>query len=79
MGMVVISEARIKSNLKVEVFTDREPPLAEARFNAVIRGNDRVGQFGEQVYPRFFIVNLRLEDGQWRVRGYEAQDPRKGI
>ena len=79
MGLIEISQVRIKNNLKVEIVKDQEPPVAEARFNAVIRGTDRLGQYGDQAYPRFFIVNLRLEDEQWRVRSYEVQDPRRGI
>jgi hypothetical protein len=79
MSLVRISDVTIKANLRVEVLGDRNPPLAEARFNAVIRGTDRAGQLGTQIYPRYFIVNFRQEDGRWRVRGYEMKDPREGF
>jgi hypothetical protein len=79
MNLVTISDVTIKANLRVQVLSDRNPPLAEARFNAVIRGTDRAGQLGTRIYPRFFVVNFRQEDGQWRVRGYAMHDPREGL
>ena len=84
MNMVQIAEVDIKSNLKVELVEARGMTIAEARFNCVIR-LDRIKGFSDfsdpqQRFPRFFVVRLRQdEDGRWRVRDYEMQDPRNGI
>ena len=84
MGLVEISEVDIKSNLKIEIVSARGLDIAEARFNCVIH-LERVRGFSDmseanQRFPRFFVVRFRQdEDGRWRVRDYEMQDPRKGI
>jgi len=82
MRLVEIVNVDIKNNLKVELYSDRGIDYAESRFNCVIRykilrgiaGGDDVRPF-----PQFFVVRFRQEDGHWRVRDYEMQDPRSGI
>ena len=72
----------IKNNLKVELYSDRGIDYAEARFNCVIRYKILRGiARGDDVrpFPQFFVVRFRQEDGHWRVRDYEMQDPRSGI
>jgi hypothetical protein len=76
---VVISSVRIKPNLKIAVLADRNPPFAEAKFNAVARLRDKAGQFVERPQAYFFVVTLRKENGVWRVRRYEMHDPLKGL
>lgn len=77
LAQVVVHQAIVKRNLKVTVSTDRNPPVAVARFNAVFVLSDRQGMFSEQTVPRYLIVNLRKEDDQWRISRYEDLDPIK--
>lgn len=74
-----VLEAQIKRNLTIDVATHHGMEVAEARFNATARLRGRRGMVDERPYPRFVVVNLRKEEGQWRVRAYEDHDPRKGI
>ena len=84
MGLVEISEVDIKRNLKIEIVSSRGVEVAEARFNCVIHFS-RIKVMSSisdnpQRYPRFFVVRFRRDDdGRWRIRDYEMQDPRRGI
>ena len=84
MGLVEIGEVDIKRNLRVKIVEARGIQVAEARFNCVIHF-DRIKGFSEMSnvsrrYPQFFVVRFRQDDdGCWRVRDYEMQDPRNGI
>ena len=84
MGLVEIGEVDIKRNLKIDIVSARGIDVAEARFNCVIHLNSIRG-FSEmttapQRVPRFFVIRFRQDDdGRWRVRDYEMQDPRQGI
>jgi hypothetical protein len=77
MGQVVVHKAVVKRNLEVTVSVARVPPVAEARFNGVIVLSDQTGMVTKRTLARFFIVNLRKEDGRWRIRHYEDLDPIK--
>lgn len=79
LQQVVIDSASIKRNLKVAVPPNRSTPVATASFNAVIVASDRHGVVTDQPYPRFFILDLRKENGRWRVTRYEHHDPRQGL
>lgn len=71
---VHIRQVSIKSNLEIEVYPKRTPPLAEAKFNAVISGDLNNGDY-QGSYPRYFVCKFRKEDGQWRLYAYEDFDP----
>jgi hypothetical protein len=77
LGRFVFHSAVVKRNLDVTVSSDRTPPVAEARFNGVADVSDRVGLVTKARVARYFIVNLRKEDGRWRISRYEDLDPMK--
>lgn len=81
LRLIEIENVDIKNNLKVEVVSERGMEIAEAKFNCVISGRDKRGDFAAaQRIPQFFTVRFRREDdGRWRVRSYEMADPREGI
>ena len=79
MERVEVLDVRIKRKVTIDVVTNRGTEVAEARFNVVARLRGRRGMMGERLYPCFVVVNFPKEDGQWRVRRYEADDPRRGI
>jgi hypothetical protein len=79
LNQVEIESASIKRNLKVSVPPNRQSTVATASFNAVITASDRQSIVTDQPYPRFFILDLRKEDGRWRVTRYEHHDPREGL
>ena len=59
---IVVDRAVVKRNLEVEADQSR----AEARFNGVIVASHKSGAVRQQFYPRYFILKLRKEEGQWR-------------
>lgn len=79
MEQIEVLDVKIKRNLTIDVTTHRGTQVAAARFNVVARLRGRRGLLDERPYPRFVVVTFRKEDGQWRVRQYEASDPRRGI
>ena len=80
LKLIEIEDVNIKKNLKVQLYEERGIQYAEARFNAVIRATvKRSEDYGTRPYPQFFVVRFRNEDGKWRVRDYERDDPRAGI
>lgn len=82
LGSIEIVEVKIKRNLKVDVTSARGMDVAETSFNAVIRLKDsRYADFLNEDRPNamFFRVWFKLEDGRWRIRKYETDDPRAGI
>ena len=80
MSLVTVEEVDIKKNLKVDLHSERGMYIAEASFNAVIRGSDKRGFLDKKrPIPRFFKVRFKLEDGSWKVRSYEMSDPREGL
>jgi hypothetical protein len=62
----------IKRNLKIDVFPDRLPPQAEARFNVELEG-DFVYR-GKHPNMRTFlsvtVVFLKEKDGEWKASEY---------
>ena len=73
------SEVHIKSNLEVEVFPDRKPPMATAKFNVVVVLSTRDGMLNNQIIPRYAEVTFyKDDDGQWRVGAYTHYDPQRG-
>lgn len=74
-----VEKVSIKRNLQATVSEQRGYLSGEARFNAVATIKSRRGGWESRPVPRFFIVQLRKEDNQWRVRSYEARDPREGL
>ena len=75
LGEIVVDSAVVKRNLEVDV----HQTAAEARFNGVIVATDKSGVVRRQLYPRFFVLKLRKEDGQWRVSQYEHHPPHKRV
>ncbi|MCA9266264.1 MAG: hypothetical protein KDA60_20530 [Planctomycetales bacterium] len=76
MKTYVISEAKIKRNLTVDI--DR-PGRAVAEFNALLVGGDRAGLVQQQRYPRHFKVTFVREGEGWKVSDYEHSDFRDGL
>ena len=72
---VQIHKATIKRNLEISVAEARNELVAEAKFNAVLVVSARSGAVTNQTYPRFFVLNLRKEAGNWKVTKYEQHDP----
>lgn len=83
MGDIEITDVDIKRNLKVQLYEQHGSDYAEARFNCVIRFNvpraSSMGFDADQTLPQFFVVRFRNEEGHWRIRDYEMQDPRAGM
>jgi len=77
--LVEVEKVSIKRNLQATVSEQRGHLTGEARFNAVATVKSSRDGWEPRPVPRFFIVQLRKEDGQWRVRSYEARDPREGL
>jgi hypothetical protein len=65
-------EVDIKPNLEIEVFADRSPPTAEARFNVVVVGD--IGG-GPQRYPRYVEVTFEKQGERWVARDYQHYEP----
>jgi hypothetical protein len=71
----------IKHNLKIDVFSDRSPPRAEARFNVEIAGD--FNYQGDHHPNGRVLLTVTLgfyeeEDGRWQVADYEwsfAENP----
>ena len=79
MRQGIIVEASVKPNLRIDLLSDHHPPLAQARFNGVLKVRGRLSK-GVRIIPRFFVVDFRKEeDGMWRVTDFEASDPRDGL
>lgn len=76
---VTLERVKIKRNLKIEVTPPSNPQTANARFNCVVVGSDKGGMMGKRHGAFFFDVNLRKEQGKWRVSAYEMKDPREGM
>lgn len=85
LGYLDVIEVKIKNNLKIEIFDTGSGQIAEARFNVVFRGRAKGTMYRDfldenRPIPQHFMVRFRLEDdGRWRVRDYERNDPRAGI
>ena len=79
LSAVDVDKVTIKRNFQATVTTQNGYTNGEARFNAVATVKDRRGLWGPQPVPRFVILRMRKEDKTWKVRGYELQDPRKGL
>ena len=75
----VFEQVSIKSNLEINVRTDRDPPTARARFNAVVTLSEREGLIHHRRIPRFVIVVFEKEGDEWRVVGYEHDEPGRGL
>jgi hypothetical protein len=79
MPQIVIHEARVKRNLRVDFRSNPSEAAATARFNAVALVSDRNGLSPRRLSPWFFIVEFRRENGRWKVLAYERRDPREGL
>jgi hypothetical protein len=72
-------EVRIKPNIVVEISPKADPPTATAKFNAVVVASDKQGLFSDSRVPRFVTVKFEKEGRDWRVVGYEHQEPFEGF
>jgi len=75
---VKVQTVSVKRNLTVSVVENGDRKTAIAKFNAVAKLSDSGGAFGNQLVPRFFIVNFVNENGQWRITQYEARMHQEG-
>jgi hypothetical protein len=62
------------SDLQITVNRLTSPPTAEAKFLAVGRGRDRMGEFPYQGFAQRVVVQLRLQGDRWLVTGYKLLD-----
>ena len=77
MGTYEFDQVTIKSNLQIEVDAGTEPKTATARFNVVVVGSG--GGLGKhRRVPRYVTLELKQEDGAWRVLDYAHEDPTRG-
>lgn len=79
MQLGEVQRVSIKRNLQATTTSHRGGLSGQATFNAVATVKPRRGDWGQQPIPRFVVVQLRKENGKWRVRSYEAKDPREGM
>lgn len=68
----------IKRNLEITIFSERTPPQAVARFNAVAVLSDRSGLINNRHVPRFVVVTFEQDNDEWKVVDYEHLDPQVG-
>lgn len=66
-----LEEVKIKQIDQLKVQSDGTPPVASALVKVLAVGGDRAGTLQHQRALRDFRVEFVLEDGVWRVRGYE--------
>lgn len=68
----------IKPNVQIDVFPDRRPPRAEAKFLVELNGDFVNGQYpGQRVLLSVLIIFNQEDDGEWKLADYEyelAQD-----
>jgi low affinity Fe/Cu permease len=79
MGLLHVEQAKVKSDLRVELHLDQNPPTATARFHAMLIGSDRSGDVHHQRYPKGFIVQFVFEDGAWHVYDYEMREVQQSL
>ena len=77
MDQFTVHDVEIKRNLKIDLLAQQGRELADVSFNAILSLEGYGVEFRRQ--PLFFVLKMRSEDGQWRVREYEVQDPRRGL
>jgi hypothetical protein len=69
-------EVDIKRNLEIELFPDRGPPEAEARFNVVVVADAGAGM---RHYPRYVEATFRKEGDRWLVIDYFHDEPTRSM
>jgi hypothetical protein len=72
LNRVEVSSAYVR-NLQILVNHLTNPPTAQARFQAMGQGRDRLAQFPYGSYSRTVTVHLRLEGDRWLVTGYDVE------
>ena len=65
----------VKSNLAIDVDADHDPPRAAARFNVVAVLASRDGALDKMNIPRFVILRFRKEGDEWKITGFEHDEP----
>ena len=61
----------VKRNLKIEVFRDRTPPRAEARFYVFLEGDFYNGKYPNQRAMLDVLVVFEEENGEWKASEYQ--------
>lgn len=79
LGRIHFHEVDIKPNLKIDVYPDRTPPTAEARFNVVVEISSPQLQIGAERYPRYVEVSFLKQGDAWVVRDYSHYEPTRGM
>jgi hypothetical protein len=62
------------SDLQITVNRLTNPPRAEAKFLAVGKGRDRMGEFPHEAFAQRVVVQLQLQGNRWLVTGYKLLD-----
>jgi hypothetical protein len=73
LGRFEIEEGRI-SDLDIKVTRQTSPPSATAKFLAVGKARDRMGQVPYEGYMQHVAVELQLQGGRWLVTDYNLPD-----
>lgn len=76
---VEFREVDIKPNLEIEVFPERTPPTAEARFNVMVILSVPALRLTNERYPRYVEVTFRKEGDRWLVEDYQHFNPTRGM
>lgn len=74
---IQFQEVKIKPNLEIDVFPERAPPEAVAKFNVVVVAN--VGLGGMEHYPRYVEATFVKERDDWVVHDYSHHEPTRGM
>ena len=72
LGRVEVNSAYVR-NLQIMINHLTNPPTAQARFQAIGQGRDRLAQFPYGSYSRAVTVHLHLEGNRWLVTGYDVE------
>jgi len=73
LDCVEIQEGHI-NDLEITLNRLTSPPTAEAKFLAVGRGKDRVGEFPLQSVAQRVVLQLQLQGDRWLVTSYKVLD-----
>ncbi|MBW3597224.1 MAG: hypothetical protein KY475_08110 [Planctomycetes bacterium] len=76
---VEFQDVDIKPNLEIEVFPERSPPTAEARFNVMVILTVPELQLHNERYPRYVEVTFVKDGDRWLVQDYQHYNPTRGM
>jgi len=76
----LVEFTRVKiTRLDIQIIRHTSPPMAKARFSAMVAGRDRKGNFGQVKKPIGFTLTLREEPDGWRVTEHVLENAPMGF